>query len=140
MDDDPKRFDICACGYRRQHAAPNRTAPTWTTLGFNDSSWLILRSLPTPPKKNNNKNNQKQNPWINYPYETNVLMKAAASACHALGLKFKIYNTMRELSNRCREVFAMRSLNETYVVGTSPSHVIGSALVFFPNTLRLTVA
>jgi hypothetical protein len=66
------------------------------------------------------------NPWINYPYETNVLMKAAADACHALGLKFKIYNTMRELSNRCREVFAMRSLNETYVVGTSPATVVGS--------------
>ena len=59
------------------------------------------------------------NPWINYPYETNTLMKAAADACHALGLKFKIYNTMRELSNRAREVFAMRSLNETYVVSTA---------------------
>ena len=65
------------------------------------------------------------NPWINYPYETNTLMKAAADACHAVGLKFKVYNTMRELSNRCREVFAMRSLNETYVTATGPDTPVG---------------
>lgn len=52
-------------------------------------------------------------------------MKDAADSCHALGLKFKIYNTMRELSNRCRELFAMRALNETYVVGTAPGAVVG---------------
>ena len=39
------------------------------------------------------------NPWINYPYETNTLMRAAADACHAAGMKFKVYNTMRELSS-----------------------------------------
>jgi len=48
-------------------------------------------------------------PGINYPYETNVLMKEAADACHSLGLRFKIYNTMRELSNRCREVGGKRA-------------------------------
>lgn len=60
------------------------------------------------------------NPWINYPYETNQLMKEAADSCHALGLKYKIYNTMRELSNRCREIHAMRALNETYVLPSDP--------------------
>eukprot|EP00929_Paragymnodinium_shiwhaense_P051684 TRINITY_DN25968_c0_g1_i2.p1 TRINITY_DN25968_c0_g1~~TRINITY_DN25968_c0_g1_i2.p1 ORF type:complete len:917 (-),score=130.85 TRINITY_DN25968_c0_g1_i2:263-2962(-) len=31
------------------------------------------------------------NPWINYPYLTNHLLKSAADECHRLGLKFKIY-------------------------------------------------
>jgi len=55
------------------------------------------------------------NPWINYPYNTNMLMRRAADACHAVGMRFKIYNTMRELSNRCREIWAMLAFNETYV-------------------------
>eukprot|EP01062_Namystynia_karyoxenos_P039556 TRINITY_DN28723_c0_g6_i1.p1 TRINITY_DN28723_c0_g6~~TRINITY_DN28723_c0_g6_i1.p1 ORF type:complete len:1255 (+),score=349.79 TRINITY_DN28723_c0_g6_i1:72-3767(+) len=55
------------------------------------------------------------NPWINYPYLTNDLMRSAADRSHANGMRFKIYNTMRELSNRCREIWAMLALNETYV-------------------------
>lgn len=43
------------------------------------------------------------NPWINYPYLTNTLMAQASKACHAAGMKFKIYNTMRELSYKARE-------------------------------------
>jgi hypothetical protein len=39
----------------------------------------------------------------------------AADACQKVGLKFKIYNTMRELSNHAREVWAFRALNETFV-------------------------
>ena len=65
------------------------------------------------------------NPWINYPYETNVLMKSAADSCHKLGMKFKIYNTMRELSNRCREVWAMRAFRETYVTGPASDTDVG---------------
>lgn len=53
--------------------------------------------------------------YIHRRYETISLMKSAAEQCHALGMKFKLYNTMRELSNRCRELWAMRALNETYV-------------------------
>ena len=56
------------------------------------------------------------NPWINYPYKTNTLMQDAAEACHKSGIKFKIYNTMRELSNRCDELFAMNAFNETLVL------------------------
>ena len=57
------------------------------------------------------------NPWINYPYLTNAAMKHSADACHALGMKFSVYNTMRELSDRCTELFALVSLNESFVPG-----------------------
>jgi hypothetical protein len=60
------------------------------------------------------------NPWINYPYATNQLMRQASEACHASGLKFKIYNTIRELSYKAREIWAMRQLQETYVTGPDP--------------------
>jgi hypothetical protein len=33
-------------------------------------------------------------------------MKFAADSCHRLGMKFSIYDTMRELSNRCAECAA----------------------------------
>ena len=58
------------------------------------------------------------NPWINYPYATNQLMAHASKLSHAAGLKFKIYNTMRELSYKAKEIWAMRSLEETYVIVT----------------------
>jgi hypothetical protein len=57
------------------------------------------------------------NPWINYPYLTNELMNATAAEVHGLGMRFSIYNTMRELSNRCAETFAMRAMGEAYVPG-----------------------
>ncbi len=43
------------------------------------------------------------NPWINYPYLTNDAMKACADACHTLNMSYSVYNTMRELSDRCTE-------------------------------------
>lgn len=51
-------------------------------------------------------------------YLTNVAMKSAAESCHALGMRFAVYNTMRELSDRCMEYPAMVSFNETFVPGT----------------------
>lgn len=42
-------------------------------------------------------------------------MKNASDGAHAAGLRFSIYNTMRELSNRCRELQALVVLNETLV-------------------------
>lgn len=57
------------------------------------------------------------NPWINYPY-TPPVVKAIANetqAAHKLGMRFKIYNTMRELSNRAQEIWIMRALGDTYV-------------------------
>jgi hypothetical protein len=50
------------------------------------------------------------NPWINYPFIAHREMKAYVDEAHAKGMKVKIYNTVRELSNRAYELFALRSL------------------------------
>jgi hypothetical protein len=58
------------------------------------------------------------NPYINYPFIAWKKMKAYIDSAHAAGLKVKIYNTIRELSNHAYETFAMRSLNhEIYSPG-----------------------
>ena len=38
-----------------------------------------------------------------------------------VGCPWAADNTMRELSNRCRELWAMRSFKETYVPGPDPN-------------------
>lgn len=50
------------------------------------------------------------NPYINYPFLRVAEMKAYVDDAHRRGLKVKIYNTVRELSNRAPELFALRSL------------------------------
>jgi len=58
------------------------------------------------------------NPWINYPFIEWRAMKAYIDEAHAKGLKVKIYNTVRELSDRAWELFPMRSLgHEIYSPG-----------------------
>jgi len=58
------------------------------------------------------------NPYINYPFIAHDAMKAYIDEAHAKGLKVKIYNTVRELSNSAYETFAMRSLgHEIYSAG-----------------------
>ncbi len=58
------------------------------------------------------------NPWINYPFIEWKAMKRYIDSAHAMGLKVKIYNTIRELSNRAYETFALRSLgHEIYSAG-----------------------
>ena len=58
------------------------------------------------------------NPWINYPFIEYKKMKAYIDEAHAKGMKVKIYNTVRELSNHAYETFAMRSLgHEIYSAG-----------------------
>ncbi|MES1220910.1 MAG: glycoside hydrolase domain-containing protein [Bacteroidota bacterium] len=58
------------------------------------------------------------NPWINYPFIEYKKMKAYIDEAHSKGLKVKIYNTVREVSNRAYETFAMRSLgHEIYSPG-----------------------
>jgi hypothetical protein len=52
------------------------------------------------------------NPYINYPFLRPAEMKAYADEAHANGLKMKIYYTVRELTNRAPEIFALRSLGE----------------------------
>jgi hypothetical protein len=50
------------------------------------------------------------NPWINYPFIAHREMKDYIDEAHARGLQVKIYNTVRELSNRAHELLPMRSL------------------------------
>jgi Family of unknown function (DUF6067) len=58
------------------------------------------------------------NPYINYPFIEWKLMKAYIDSAHAAGLKVKIYNTIRELTDHAYETFALRSLNhEIYSSG-----------------------
>jgi len=58
------------------------------------------------------------NPYINYPFIRWREMKSYIDSAHHLGLKVKIYNTVRELSNSAYETFPMRSLgHEIYSPG-----------------------
>jgi hypothetical protein len=58
------------------------------------------------------------NPYINYPFIEHKKMKAYIDEAHSKGLKVKIYNTVRELSNKAYELFPMRSLgHEIYSPG-----------------------
>jgi hypothetical protein len=50
------------------------------------------------------------NPFINYPFLRPREMKAYIDDAHGHGFKVKIYDTVRELSNRAPELFALRSL------------------------------
>jgi hypothetical protein len=50
------------------------------------------------------------NPYINYPFLRAPRMKAYIDDAHRRGFKVKIYDTIRELSNRAPELFALRSL------------------------------
>jgi hypothetical protein len=52
------------------------------------------------------------NPYINYPFLRPDQMKAYVDEAHARNLKVKIYYTVRELTNRAAELFALRSLGD----------------------------
>jgi hypothetical protein len=52
------------------------------------------------------------NPWINYPFLRPEEMKAYIDEAHEKGMKVKIYYTVRELTNRAPELFALRSLGD----------------------------
>ena len=58
------------------------------------------------------------NPYINYPFIRTREMKAYIDSAHKDGMKVKIYNTVRELSNRAYELPALFSLgHEIYSAG-----------------------
>jgi hypothetical protein len=60
----------------------------------------------------------KINPYINYPFIAHREMKEYIDEAHSKGLKVKIYNTVRELSNHAYELPALRSLgHEIYSPG-----------------------
>jgi hypothetical protein len=52
------------------------------------------------------------NPFINYPFLRPGEMKAYIDEAHRMGMKVKIYYTVRELSNFAPELFALRSLGD----------------------------
>ncbi|MBN1939464.1 MAG: hypothetical protein JW843_07750 [Candidatus Aminicenantes bacterium] len=50
------------------------------------------------------------NPYINYPFLRVQRMKDYIDEAHERGMRVKIYNTIRELSNRAPELHALKSL------------------------------
>ncbi|MCX8052774.1 MAG: DUF6067 family protein [Armatimonadetes bacterium] len=52
------------------------------------------------------------NPYINYPFLAVNKLAAYVREAHAKNLKVKIYYTVRELSNHCVELWALRSLGD----------------------------
>jgi len=50
------------------------------------------------------------NPFINYPFFRPKEMKTYIDQAHKMGMKVKIYYTVRELTNRSPELFALKSL------------------------------
>lgn len=63
------------------------------------------------------------NPYINYPFLRAPAMKAYADSVHAAGMRFKIYYTVRELTNRAPEFWALRSLgDEVFASGPGGGH------------------
>jgi hypothetical protein len=59
------------------------------------------------------------NPFINYPFLRPDAMKAYIDSAHALGMRVKIYYTVRELTNHAPELQALRSLG-TEVIAPGP--------------------
>ena len=63
------------------------------------------------------------NPYINYPFFNLDKQTAYIEEAHAKGIKVKLYNTIRELSYRAHELFALRSLgNEILNHGKGGGH------------------
>ncbi|OFY56706.1 MAG: hypothetical protein A2X22_02005 [Bacteroidetes bacterium GWF2_49_14] len=52
----------------------------------------------------------KFNPFINYPFIAVKEMRSLVDSLHRLGMKTKIYYTVRELTNHVTEIWALRSL------------------------------
>jgi hypothetical protein len=57
------------------------------------------------------------NPYINYPFVEFNKMKTYIDEAHSKGLKVKIYNTIRELSNKSYEIHALHSLGHEIFTG-----------------------
>lgn len=52
------------------------------------------------------------NPYINYPFYNTEKQKAYIEEAHNKGIKVKLYNTIRELSYKSYELFALKSLGD----------------------------
>lgn len=63
------------------------------------------------------------NPFINYPFLRPREMRAYADSAHAIGIRFKIYYTVRELTDHAPEIWALRSLGtEVFADGPGGGH------------------
>jgi hypothetical protein len=52
------------------------------------------------------------NPYINYPFFNLAAQSAYIDGAHAKGIKVKLYDTIRELTYKAYELFALRSLGD----------------------------
>ncbi|MDN5201707.1 DUF6067 family protein [Fulvivirgaceae bacterium BMA10] len=52
------------------------------------------------------------NPYINYPFYNVDKQKAYIEEAHSKGIRVKLYNTIRELSYKSHELFALKSLGD----------------------------
>ena len=55
------------------------------------------------------------NPVINYPFIVQDSLKAFINHEHEFNRKVKLYYTIRELTNHCAEIFALKSLNNEII-------------------------
>jgi len=55
------------------------------------------------------------NPYINYPFYALEQQKAYIDEAHEKGIKVKLYNTIREVTYKAYELFAMRSLGDEII-------------------------
>jgi len=55
------------------------------------------------------------NPWINYPFLEPVAMRAYIDAAHQRGMRVKIYDTVREVSDRAPELPMLESLGHEVI-------------------------
>ena len=55
------------------------------------------------------------NPWINYPFLESAAMRAYIDAAHQRGMRVKIYDTVRELSDRAPELPMLESLGHEVI-------------------------
>lgn len=61
---------------------------------------------------------QKENPYINYPFCRDEILKPEIEKAHEMGIKYKLYYTVRELTTHAQEFFAVRSFgNEILLSG-----------------------
>lgn len=90
---------------------PIDTDKQWRTRFFHDFR-PVEEVAATGANTINVHHGKEINPYINYPFLRPAEMKAYIDEAHARGMKVKIYYTVRELSNRAPELFALRSLGE----------------------------
>ena len=91
----------------------------WTEHYYHTNSWHS--DEPIPSLDNAIKNGAKTvilhqggplNENINYPFIKEASLKEEIDRAHARGLKYKIYYTVRELSNYAYELWALRALGD----------------------------